>query len=325
MPDIAHVENQLDNRGAFLNDVVVGLSQPLKQISSKYFYDQPGSELFDQICDLDEYYLTRSELEIICNNVEEMACQLDRGVRLVEYGSGSSIKTELLLDELIEPAAYAPVDISEDHLLATVKRLQTDYPDIEITPVIADFTQSFELPATKVLPSHNAVFFPGSTIGNFQRDSALRILKQISRLVQNGGGLLIGIDLHKDDSIIELAYNDSQGVTAAFNKNLLTRINRELGGDFDLNRFQHQSFYNKVQKRIESSLVSEIDQTVVIDEQEFDFEAGEEIHTEYSHKYTINGFAEFAGQAGFELHNSWTDEKEYFGVLHLVVVNQGSE
>ncbi len=300
-------------------DVATGLGSPVKRISSKYFYDERGSQLFNQICELDEYYLTRTELQIMQRFAPEMAAELDARVRLIEYGSGSSIKTTLLLDHLENPVAYIPVDVSEEHVLEVSRDLARRYPHIDIIPVIGDFTVPFQLPESNVADSHDAVYFPGSTIGNFEHEAALEMLHQIAEMVQPGGGLLVGIDLHKDPAVIERAYNDAAGVTAEFNKNMLVRMNSELGADFDLEAFRHHSVYNLDQYRIESSLVSLRDQTVTIGGEQFHFEAGEHLHTEYSHKYTIDGFALFAADAGFRLNRFWTDDDQLFGVLHLVV------
>ena len=299
----------------FLDDVVAGLSGDSKSLPCKYFYDETGSQLFDAICELDEYYLTRTELEIIEENVAEITHQIGPEVMLVEFGSGSSLKTRLLLDNLESPAAYVPVDISHEHLNTTVEKLRAAYPEIEIIPVTADFTQGFELPKSTKKPSHNAVFFPGSTIGNFVPDQARKLLASIARIVGLDGGLIIGLDLQKDADII----NDEEGITAEFNLNLLHRINRELDGDIDVDKFEHDANYQPDYGRVEISLVSLQDQNASIAGQEFEFERGEKIHTEYSHKYTIDGFASMAEPSGFKLHRYWQDEDELFAVLHLVI------
>lgn len=303
----------------FLSDVIQGLEASPKRLPCKYFYDQRGSALFDRICDLDEYYVTRTELQIMQRYAAEMGEQIGPGVMLIEYGSGSSIKTRILLDHLIDPVAYCPVDISRDHLLATARGLSADYPDIEILPVCADFTRPFVLPVPTRTPTHAAVYFPGSTIGNFEPAEAKQLLAQIAPLCGAGGGLLIGIDLQKDTRIIEAAYNDREGVTDQFNRNILRRINRELGGDFAVDQFQHCATYETKQQRVSISLVSRRDQTVTIRDRSFRVRANEAIHTEYSHKYTIDGFAALAAEVGLELHRSWTDAREFFGVLHLAV------
>lgn len=303
----------------FRADVLAGLGQTPKSLPCKHFYDRRGSELFDRICELPEYYPTRTEAAIIRAHARDIAAAIGPGAALVEYGSGSSTKTRLLLDELIEPAAYIPVDISAEHLDATAERLSTAYPSLSVVPVAADFTKPFELPSLPREPSHYAAYFPGSTIGNFTQGEASQLLKQIARLVGVGGGLVIGIDLQKETAILEAAYNDTAGVTAAFNKNLLERINRELDADLDIEAFSHQAVYDESAGRISISLVSEIAQEATIEGERFVFAKGEAIHTEYSHKYTLPGFAELAAEAGFALHQSWTDPQDWFAVLHLVV------
>ncbi|MFC1758326.1 L-histidine N(alpha)-methyltransferase [Planctomycetota bacterium] len=304
---------------AFLSDVLSGLSQSPKTLPCKYLYDERGSELFEQICELDEYYPTRTELQIVEQNVQSITYQIDKQVMLVEYGSGSSVKTRLILDALTEPVAYVPVDISEEHLLKTAEQLRSAYPDIEILPLVADFTKPFALPKCAREYSHVALYFPGSTIGNFTPAAAGELLEIMSAVLGPQGGLLIGIDLQKDVSVIEAAYNDSAGVTAEFNLNLLTRINSELGGTFDVEQFEHKAVYNADLHRMEISIVSLCEQRVRIGDVEFAFRRNEEILTEYSHKYSVKGFADFAEAYGFSLHQQWTDERNYFAVLHLVL------
>lgn len=303
----------------FLQDVLQGLTQSQKTLPCKYLYDERGSKLFDRICETDEYYPTRTERDIMQGCAASIAEQIGRQAMLVEYGSGSSTKTQILLDTLADPAAYVPVDISEEHLLRTAASLRAKYPGTEILPVVADFTRPFTLPTPRRPFSHVALYFPGSTIGNFTPFEAGELLQNMSTMLGPQGGLLIGIDLQKDVSVLEAAYNDAAGVTAAFNLNLLARINEQLDGDFSLDQFSHRAVYNSVQHRIEISIVSLRDQQVVVDGHRFDFARGEEILTEYSHKYTIEGFAEFASQFGFALHKHWTDCRQYFAVLHLVL------
>lgn len=316
MNSAADSSSQIDS---FAEDVIHGLSQPNKELSCKYLYDERGSALFDQICETEEYYPTRTELQIMQDNAQSIAFQIGSGVMLVEYGSGSSVKTRMLLDSLDQLAAYVPVDISEEHLLKTAESLRTAYPNIEVLPVVADFTRPFELPQSNQDTTHVALYFPGSTIGNFTPKGAGELLTFMSQMLGSQGGLLIGIDLQKEVSVIEAAYDDVQGVTSQFSLNLLTRINTELDGNFDLTAFKHQAVYNHVEHRIEISIVSLRDQQVTVGDRRFDFAAGEEILTEYSHKYTIDGFAKFASQFGFSLHQHWVDERDYFAVLHLVL------
>jgi dimethylhistidine N-methyltransferase len=309
------------NSTSFLHDTLAGLRDRPRQLPCKYLYDERGSQLFDRICDLDEYYPTRSELAIVDRYAQQMAAQIGPRVMLVELGSGSSVKTRMLLDHLCDPAAYVPVDISREHLQRTADELSAAYADIEVLPVCADFMQDFGLPVSQRRPDHCAVYFPGSTIGNLRPDEALELLRRIADLCGVGGGLLIGVDLQKQISVIEAAYNDDAGVTAEFNLNLLRRINRELGGDFDPEQFEHRAFYDEDWDRVEMHLVSQSRQEVTVGEESFSFEQGETICTEHSHKYTIDGFADLASEAGFTLRRHWTDKRQYFAVLHLVVVS----
>jgi dimethylhistidine N-methyltransferase len=306
-------------RRAFLNDVRDGLRRSSKQLPCKYFYDERGSILFDRICELDEYYLTRAELELMERFAPEMGARLGPGVMLVEYGSGSSVKTRHLLDGLTEPAAYVPVDISGEHLRKTAIELAHDYPAIEVRPIPADFTKPFALPRTARAPARVAVYFPGSTIGNFLPDQAAALLRRIVDLCGPGGGLLIGVDLKKDASRLEAAYDDSLGVTAEFNRNLLVRINRELGADFDPAGFAHRARYNQDLGRVEIDLVSREPQIVHLGGETIEFAEGEAIRTEYSHKYTAAEFSAIAEHAGLTLDREWTDEGRNFAVLYYSV------
>ena len=302
----------------FRADVLTGLAHTPKRISSKYFYDRRGSLLFDRICETPEYYVTRCELEIMEACADDMARQLGEGVLLVEYGSGSSIKTRLLLDRLQAPAGYVPVDVSREHLHASCDRLRREHPGIEVAPVCADFTQSFALPRPARSVDHAAVYFPGSTIGNFTRDEAEQLVRQIAQLCGRKGGLLLGVDLKKDPAVIERAYNDAAGVTAEFNRNLLHRANRQLGADFDVDAFEHLARYNQPLGRIESYLVSQCEQQVSIGESRFQFSAGEALGTEYSHKYDLEDIEKLAAAGGMNLRKVWTDSRRYFAVVHMV-------
>jgi dimethylhistidine N-methyltransferase len=301
--------------------VLAGLSSSPKRIPCKYFYDERGSQLFDEICTLEEYYLTRTEEAIIRRHVREMAEQIGPGVMLVEYGSGSSTKTRAILDELVDPVAYVPVDISREHLRRAAAQLSRAYPTIEVLPVCADFTKPFRLPTPRRKPTHSAVFFPGSTIGNFQPADARAMLRQLAAMCGAGGGLLIGIDLQKDPGVIEAAYNDARGVTAEFNLNVLRRINRELDADFNLAGFRHRAAYDELSGRVEMSLVSTRAQCIVVADRAFEMTAGEPIITEYSHKYTIDGFAAMAAAAGLTLRRTWTDDAAQFAVLHFALLS----
>jgi dimethylhistidine N-methyltransferase len=299
----------------FLADVLAGLRRPQKHLPAKYFYDAPGSWLFDRITELDEYYLTRTELRIMRRDAERMAARCGPRCLLVELGAGSLVKVRLLLDRLHRPAGYVPVDVSGNHLQAAAEALVRDYPNLAVLPVCADFTQDFPLP--DVAATRRVVYFPGSTIGNFDPAEVDTLLGRIARLVGRSGGLLLGVDLQKDPRVIEAAYNDRQGVTAAFNRNLLARINRELAADFDLDAFRHRAFYNRAQSRIEMHLVSLSDQRVRIGDAEFRFRAGETIHTENSYKYNLAELNHRATQSGLRMDDVWTDERDYFAVLYF--------
>jgi dimethylhistidine N-methyltransferase len=299
--------------------VLQGLQDARKELPSKYFYDDVGSQLFEQICELDEYYLTRTELAIMQAHMQEIVSLLGPHCLLIEYGSGNSTKVCMLLDALQEPAGYVPIDIAKDQLLRSAAALATAYPALEMLPVCADYTSDFVLPSPAKPVSQRIAYFPGSTIGNFDREPAKRFLQQIAKVCQ-GGGLLIGVDLKKDFNILHRAYNDSQGVTAQFNKHLLVRINQELDADFQLNQFGHYAFYNPGQSRIEMHLVSLKNQTVRIGESEISFKLGESIWTESSYKYTLEEFAQLAASAGFTVERVWTDPRQLFSVQYLKVV-----
>ncbi|HUO82437.1 MAG TPA: L-histidine N(alpha)-methyltransferase [Gammaproteobacteria bacterium] len=299
-------------------EILKGLAATPKRISPKYFYDERGSQLFDAITELPEYYPTRTELAIMRENVGEIARLVGPDASLIEFGSGSSLKTQILLENLDRLAAYVPVDISKEHLLAAAERIAAQFPHIEVLPVCADFTQPFELPDPRVTPVRNLVYFPGSTIGNFQRPQALALLKAMSRVATEGGALLIGVDLDKDPRIITRAYNDSAGVTAEFNLNMLAHLNREYRADFDLTQFEHRAVYDRGDTRIEMQLVSRRAQTVTLSGRRIKFREGEHIITEYSHKYAREEFAQLAGEAGFAVERVWTDAEELFSVQFLV-------
>lgn len=316
---VDRVPARSDGLERFRDDVRQGLRLPRKEIPCKYLYDEHGSSLFDEICELDEYYLTRTELAILRDHVGEMAEAIGPDVELIELGSGSGVKTRLLLEHLRGPRAYLPVDISLEPLIRSASELSRLFPAIEVIPVCDDFTRSIELPTTGPHRARRVVYFPGSTIGNFSPSGAHRLLRSIARLVGHGGGLLIGFDLDKDPSIVRPAYNDRRGVSAAFNLNLLARINRELGADFDLDAFEHRAEYLRDEGRVELSLVSRREQGVRIARQVFTFDAGEPIHTEDSYKYTLDHFARLTRRSGFSVDRQWFDERRYFCVQYLTV------
>ncbi len=301
----------------FLAEAIAGLSASPRTLPCKFFYDERGSELFQKICELPEYYVTRAELQILKNQGRDIAKHIGPGIELIGLGTGAGTKTRLLLDELREPIAYVPVDISKEQLRQSSAQFRKLFPDLEVLPVCADYLQPVTLPTPIRKPVRKVVYFPGSTIGNFEPNVALDFLQRIRRVSGEEGGLLIGVDLKKDRNILERAYNDAQGVTAQFNLNLLTRANRELSADFDLKHWKHRAIYNAEAGRIEMHLISEADQTVHIADHEFHFHAGEKIVTEYSYKHSQQGFATLAAQADFHLAHMWTDDRNLFGVFYF--------
>ena len=291
-------------------DVIAGLSLPQKTLPPKYFYDEAGSRLFERICRLPEYYLTRAELSLTRAHLASIARFAGRRCELIEYGSGESLKTRLLIRAL-RPAAYLPVDISEAALRGAAARLSREFPWLEIVPVNGDFSRPIELPRAR---APRLVYFPGSTIGNLTPEEAHAFLVMTRG---QAARMLVGVDLRKDANVLHAAYNDSRRITAAFNSNLLARINRELGADFDLKRFAHYAFYNAAAGRIEMHLVSLARQTVRIGRHRFHFDAGESIHTENSYKYSVEGFRALAARAGYEAKKLWTDAKGLFALHGL--------
>lgn len=302
------------------SDVLTGLKSPRKWISSMYFYDERGSKLFDRITTLDEYYPTRTERGILQRFGGEMAAALGPELLLIEPGSGSSEKVRLLLDRLARPVAYVPVEISRAHLLRAAEAINAEYPELEVLPVCADFSQPHEIPVPARPARRRAVFFPGSTIGNFEPPDALELLRHFRGLAGDGGALLIGVDLRKDRETLEAAYNDREGVTAQFNLNLLHRLNRELGADFDPEAFGHRAVWNETESRIEMHLVSLKPQIVHIGDERIEFGRNETIHTESSYKFTPEGFNRLANRADFELRKVWMDDDKLFSVQYLEAI-----
>ena len=306
-----------DVRAEFLADVLDGLSQAQKQIPCKWLYDARGSRLFERICELEEYYPTRTELGIMEGDVGAMAALLGRGCALVEYGSGSSLKTRLLLQHLAEPAAYVPVDISPAALAEGTERLARAFPALRIRPVCGDFTGLPALPLDGLGERRRAVYFPGSTIGNLHKAEVVGFLRASAARCGRGGGLLIGVDLRKEVPVLLRAYDDRGGVTAAFDLNLLARANRELEADFRLDRFRHEARWDGRNGRIEMHLVATVDQLVSVAGRTFAIRAGESIWTESSYKYGVREFAALAALAGWRCERTWTDERAWFGVQYL--------
>jgi dimethylhistidine N-methyltransferase len=302
------------NDGRFLGEVLEGLSANPRTLPCKYFYDARGAELFERICELDEYYLTRADLDATRTHIEAIAACIGNGVRLVELGSGAGIKTRILLEHLTDLTSYVPVDISAEQLARNAEALRADYTGLAVHPVAADYTQPFELPPSR---ARTVVYFPGSTIGNFHPPEAVAFLRRLYRLVAPAGGMLIGVDLKKERAVLERAYDDAAGVTAAFNLNLLERINRELGADFDLQRWTHRALYDERAGRIEMHVVSAVDQRVTIADRTFAFGRGETIRTEVSYKYALEDFARLAGEARLAVDRVWLDRAGRFSLQWL--------
>ena len=304
-----------DPASPFAADVLKGLKSTPKRIPPKYFYDRAGCALFERITDLPEYYLTRSELRILEVNAAAIAKYIPSGSALVEFGSGSSRKTRILLAAAPQLAAYVPVDICGDMLDDEAAELRKEFPKLDISPVPADFAQPFDLPAS--VPAARVGFFPGSTIGNFEPHEAAAFLRHAGEILDRGATMIVGTDLQKDSRIINAAYNDAAGITRDFNLNILVRINRELDGKFDLGSFEHHAFYNRERHRIEMHLASSKRQKVRVAGETIEFRAGETIHTESSYKYSVDSFSALARGTGWTQVASWSDPDRYFCVHAL--------
>jgi L-histidine Nalpha-methyltransferase len=301
---------------SFRDAVLAGLARAPKRIPCKFFYDARGSALFEEICRLPEYYLTRTETEILEENSADIAAQMGPQCRLIEFGSGASQKVRILLQALDRPAAYIPVDISRDHLRDAATGLAEDFPTIPVIAVCADYTRPFKLPP---LPGtgKRVGFFPGSTIGNFEPEAAVAFLANYAQILGPGGEMLIGVDLKKETDILDAAYNDRAGVTAAFNLNLLERVNRELDSNLDIDQFEHAAFYNSAEGRVEIYIRSLADQVAMVAGTRLRFRKDELIHTEYSYKYAVEEFRKLAARAGFRPVDTWTDPAELFSVHYF--------
>src|SRR6266550_3057844 len=300
----------------FADHVIGGLGDNPKWLSAKYFYDAAGSDLFEQITRLPEYYPTRTELKILQQNARAIAACIPLAAALVEFGTGSTRKARILLDAAPQIAAYVPVDISGEFLAQEAAALRRDVSNIAILPVAADFTRDFDLPP-QIRARPRVGFFPGSTIGNFEPEDAAEFLRQAGRILGAGATMIVGVDLIKDEAVLNAAYDDAAGVTAKFNLNVLRRMNSELGGNFDLSAFRHRAFYNAADHRIEMHLESLKAQSVAVAGRSFEFRKGETIHTENSYKYTVESFRALAEVAGWRPVATWTDENEYFAVHAL--------
>ena len=314
--DFLNVANKRPPSGDFAGDMLASLQVRPRSLSPKYFYDEKGSALFDRICDLPEYYPTRTELALLAAHAEEIAMKMGPRAEIVEFGAGSLRKVRLLLDVMDEPSRYVPIDISGVYLSASAAQLQRDYPSLSVSPIMADYTAGVHLPASEPRSGCRVGFFPGSTIGNLHPADALKFLRQAAQSLR-GGALLIGVDLIKAPSILHAAYNDSQGITAAFNLNLLARANRELDADFVLSQFVHGAFYNAPLQRVEMHLISRTAQQVHVCGECFDFEEGETLHTENSYKFTVNSMRAMAVRAGFQPARVWIDPQKLFSLHWL--------
>ncbi|MDB5579711.1 MAG: egtD [Bradyrhizobium sp.] len=315
-PALAKAHDLDEQASAFAGDVIEGLSQHPKRLSPKYFYDAAGSELFEQITVLPEYYPTRTELGILRDRAGEIAAMIPEGAALVEFGAGATTKVRLLLEQCAV-GAYVPVDISGDFLKAQADALRRDFPDLDVYPVAADFTAPFALPdAVNAMPKVG--FFPGSTLGNFEPHEASAFMRSAREILGEGAQMVIGVDLEKDERVLYDAYNDAAGVTARFNLNVMVRINRELGGNFDVSAFTHRSIYNRERHRIEMHLISRKAQSVRVLGHNFSFRPGETIHTENSYKYSLDRFTALARGSGWTVRQSWTDAAKMFSVHVLV-------
>ena len=299
----------------FCEQVIGGLSQQPRTLPCKFFYDETGSALFTKICELPEYYITRTEMHILHERGPEIAAALGRGIELIGLGTGAGTKTRILLDNLEAPVAYVPVDISREQLTQSTIAFRKRFPDLEILPVCADYLQPFDLPQRTGWAQRTVVYFPGSTIGNLEPEAAAHFLRKIAGMAGPGGRALIGVDLKKSTFILERAYNDSAGVTAQFNLNLLARVNRELDSDFDLRHWRHRAVYNEKAGRIEMHLVSTSAQTVRIADTTFEFVPGEHIVTEFSYKYSPSKMIALAKTAGLRFEKIWSDAEKLFGLF----------
>ncbi len=307
---------------ALLDEVLGGLSRQPKRLPTKLFYDERGSQLFDQITQLPEYYPTRTETGILNEYAGEMADRIGPRCCLVELGSGSSTKTRILLDQLHDVACYVPVDISQEYLETAARALSDDYPDVSVAPLCADFTKSISLPGEADSGDRVAVFFPGSTIGNFLPGEAVQLLRRVRDLIGEEGCLILGADTCQDDALLHHAYNDSAGVTAEFNLNALHVLNRELGADFDPEKFEHRAVFNPGLRRVEMRLISGEDQQIQINGDKISIAEGEPLVTEYSHKFLPADLERMAGEAGLHIDHVWRDEDRIYGVHFLTPMDE---
>lgn len=303
----------------FLSDILFGLGQTQKSLPCKYFYDERGSVLFDEICKTEDYYHTRTELSILDEALPEVARLVGPDADILEFGSGAGIKIQKLIEALQAPRSYCPIDISEEILVSSSAKLKAMYPSLEVFPIVADYLSPIELPAAFTANStgRKLVFFPGSTISNFDQPDAIQFLRHIRSLLSPGDALLIGVDLIKPETRLISAYDDREGITAAFNLNLLERIRNTYATDLNPGGFKHEVRYNSEKHRIEMHLSSRCDQVVNIEGERFEFVTGETIHTENSYKYSVEGFSLIASNLGFAPNRVFTDSDNLFSVHYL--------
>jgi len=320
-PELDRMADYSPVTATFRAEVLDGLRLSQKELPCKYLYDVRGARLFEEICELPEYYPTRTEMAIMDRQVCEMADRLGPHCLVIEFGSGAGVKTRILLEALHDPSAYVPIDIACEQLAEAADSLREEFPDLDVHPICADYTDTYELPVVEKPVARRVVYFPGSTIGNFDPDAARKFLQHIREVCGDGGGLLLGVDLKKERAVLERAYNDAAGVTAAFNLNLLRRLKHELGADIVLDQFSHQALYNEERNRIEMHLVSLCEQTIRVGDEEFHLRTGETIHTENSYKYSLAGFDALATEAGFAVKQVWTDPDGMFSVQYLETVS----
>jgi dimethylhistidine N-methyltransferase len=302
---------------SFAEALAAGLARPQKSVPPKFLYDERGAELFGRITQLEEYYPTRTEVGILTARAAEIAAAIGPEAELIEFGASSSSKARILLRALERPVAYVPIDVSADHLRQAARDIAADFPGLKVVAVCADYTEPFELPAEVMGAARRVGFFPGSTIGNLEPEAAAAFLKMWARLLGPRGGMIVGVDLRKDRQVLERAYNDAQGVTAAFSGNILARANRELGACFNPEAFMHEAVWDEAASRIAIYQRSLKDQTVTLDGRAYAFAAGERLHTEYSYKYALEDFAALAARAGYATRQVWTDEERLFSVHDL--------
>jgi len=315
------VDIQPTKKIEFCEAVLEGLSLPQKAISPKFFYDEQGSKIFDKICDTQDYYVTRTEIALLNDIQDELYSLIEPGSAVVEYGCGSSIKIKALLSALPEPSHYIAIDISKSHLISTAKEIASNYNNISVAAICADFMEPIDWPERASFESlKRLAFFPGSTIGNLKPSEANQFLKHVRHLVGDEGTFLIGVDMKKEPEVFNRAYNDAEGHTADFNLNLLHRMKKELDADINISEFSHKAFYNEKLGRVEMHLVSDAKQGIKIDNLEFSFEKGESIHTECSYKYSVTEFSDLAKESGFSVLKNWSDKRNFFSIYLMKAI-----